>query len=328
MLALLGDLGGTNVRFALGELGRDGWRISAPVREAAAGHGGALEAAKAYLSAHGAQPEAACLAVAGPVTEAGVRQTNATWSISREGLEAGLGLKRAAVIMNDFTAVALGASSLSAAELASLGSSGLPAQGAMSVFLGPGTGLGVAGLLHDGAAPKVIASEGGHASFAPTTALEAAVLQRASARRPRVSYESLLSGPGIELIHACLCDLEATQSPPLNAAQIVARAATGEDRLAAQTINFFCGALGAFAGDIALMFGADAGVFLAGGVAHKLRGALQTGTFRTRFEAKAPHAAMIAAIPTLLILDDLVALRGAALALENAPIVKAARSRP
>lgn len=315
MLAVVGDVGGTNVRLGLAEIGEDSQRIDAVVSEPAADHRGLCEAVAGYLDRLGVQPAAICLAVAGPVANGAVQQTNAPWSVTEPELVERLRVKRA-VLINDFAAVAYAGGALEPESLASLGGPSRPRQPCgVRAFLGPGTGLGVAADLSCENGLRVVASEGGHASFAPVTELEKAIFERAARRLPRVSYEALLSGPGLQLIHACLGEIAGQSDAPLRPGEIVAGAVSGADEQCRNAVEIFCGALGGFAGDVALMFGAEAGVYLAGGVALKLRPFLEHGGFRARFEAKAPHRAYMSGIPTKLICDPFVALRGAAMAL-------------
>jgi glucokinase len=325
MLAVLGDIGGTNVRLALAEYRRGTWRLHDPISEPAANHSGVTAAIARFLGRTGARPEAAAIAIAGPVSGGAVRQTNLPWDVTELELVEILGLRRA-VLLNDFAAIALATPTLAAKDVAPLGGPAAPPGDGPIAFLGPGTGLGVAALVRNGESVTIVASEGSHATFGPATDLEAAVVARLVARLPRVTYETLISGPGLQLLHACLAEIEGRPAAPLGSGEILARAQDESDPVCARAVDLFCGALGGFAGDVALMFNARGGVYLAGGVAVRMRRLLERSAFRARFEAKAPHTAYMATIPTTLITDPFVALRGAAASLAQGP-VGLARSR-
>jgi len=311
MLGLVGDLGGTNARFALVE-DRDGrlepTRIKAlPARD----HASPEDAIAAYLKDVGAeQPAKVVLAVAGPVKDGAMHFTNLNWQVS-EGRLTSLGGFKAARLINDFAAQALGAPRLAKDQLRVLGPEIQGAAEGASVILGPGTGFGLAGLVRQGGQEVVLATEGGHVGFAPADELEIEIWRRFASRRGRISVERVLSGSGLHELYQAFGDIEGAPAT-LEDAKAVQEAAEAGDALAARTVDRFCRILGGVAGDFALAYGALAGVYVTGGVAEKLALQLAEGGFRERFEAKGRFVDYMRAIPTWLVLDPYAALIGAA----------------
>ena len=309
MTGLVGDLGGTNARFALVE---DGGGPPSQIKAyAARDYASPEEAIEAYLKAAGAaRPDKVVLAVAGPITDGAMHFTNLDWEVSEARLTSVGGFK-AARLLNDFAAQALGAPRLDAGRLRVLGPElGRPSEGTM-LILGPGTGFGVAGLVREGGHETVLSTEGGHVAFAPTDALEIEIWRRFARGRERVSIERVLSGAGLYELYGALADIEGAPAP-LNDQTAVHAAAEAGDPLAMRTVDRFCRILGSTAGDFALGLGARGGVYVTGGVAEKLADSLAAGGFRERFEAKGRFAGYTGAIPTWLVLDPYAALIGAA----------------
>ena len=182
------------------------------------------------------------------------------------------------------------------------------------VIAGAGTGFGLAALIWraEGAA-QVVASEGGHAAFAPTDELEIEILRGLARRYGRVSIERVLSGPGLQALHAVLGEIggEAVDAE-LTSEQVVERALARSDGLCALAVQRFCAIFGSVAGDAALTFGARGGVFLAGGLTEGLGDQLAGGQFRARFEAKGRLSALVESVPTRLVTQPHTALLGAA----------------
>ena len=311
MLGLVGDLGGTNARFALveDEAGR------AHPREirtyAARDYASPEEAIEAYLRDTGAaRPAKVVLAVAGPVTHGAMHFTNLDWRVSESTL-ASVGGFKAARLLNDFAAQALGAPRVARDKLRVLGPRiARPEEGTM-VILGPGTGFGVAGLVRQGGHETVLATEGGHVGFAPTDELEIEIWRRFARGRERVSIERVLSGSGLYELYQALADIEGAPAG-LEDQRAVQAAAKAGDPLASRTVDRFCRILGSVAGDFALGYGALAGGYVTGGVAEKLGGHLAKGGFRERFDAKGRFEGYMRAIPTWLVQDPYAALIGAA----------------
>lgn len=321
---LLADVGGSHARFAW-LAGPD--QAPQHVRTLAVHeYPGLLEAVRAYLAglslgglAQGVerQPRSAALALAVPVTGDAVRFTNNPWSFSQRELQRALGLQRLQVL-NDFEALALSLPRLRANQWQTL-SAGSPDWSLPLAVVGPGTGLGIAGLVPCGSGWRAVAGEGGHATLAPHDDYESELLRIARQTHAHVSAERLLSGAGLPLLYRCVAVLEDERAvAEVDGRWVIEQALAGEDPLARRCIEVFCAMLGGFAGSAALTFGARGGVFIGGGIAPRLGTLFTSSAFRERFEAKGRYRDYLAAIPTALVTDTLVALDGAAQALAQA----------
>lgn len=315
-LALVGDVGGTNARFALARWTGGRFALEQPESFPAEAHPTFLGAVRDYISARAERPDHAVLAVAGPVKQGQIDLTNSPWQVSEAELE-GLGLKSARLI-NDFEALAWGAPVTPRADLATLGG---PSEGeaeASIAVLGPGTGFGVSALVRDGrGAETAMPGEGGHAAFAPEDEVEDAVLQILRRRYGRVSVERLICGPGLINLHAALTEIDGRDDPIDDPAEITRRALEDWNSPCGATLARFCAILGSVAGDVALTTGARGGVYVAGGIAPRILEFLRASPFRERFERKGRFEDYMRAIPTWVILHRHAALLGAAHALER-----------
>jgi len=184
------------------------------------------------------------------------------------------------------------------------------------VVLGAGTGFGVAALARGPLGDVALATEGGHAGFAPIDEVEVEVWRRMHARHGRVSIERLLSGGGLYDLYRILCELE-EGTPVCGDEKAVMQAATNGDPAAVRTLDRFCAILGGVAGDLALTYGARGGVFVSGGIAPRMADRLAAGGFRARFEDKGRLSPFVKDIPTALVLHPYPALVGAARELEQ-----------
>ena len=262
------------------------------------------------------RPRHGAIGIANPVVGDAVRMTNHHWSFSIEALRQALGLDRLEVL-NDFTALALSLPHLPAQALLPLGG-GAAVEHAPKALIGPGTGLGVSGLVWGGSHWVALQTEGGHVSLSPRTDREWALLQRLQARHGHASAERLLSGPGLEAIYQTLAALDAAPRDPLPAAAIDQAALDG-DPLADETLQLFLALLGTTAGNLALTLGARGGVYLGGGILPRLRHRLTGSALRERFEDKGRFRAYLQAVPMWLIdSPQSPALLGAASALDRA----------
>jgi glucokinase len=181
----------------------------------------------------------------------------------------------------------------------------------MQAVVGPGTGLGVSAISVSDGGVTVFSSEGGHADFAPVSEEEERILAWLKQRHHRVSYERLVCGAGLLNIYRAIGGGEAVATPEA----VTAR--KSEDPLAGEAIRIFCEVLGSFAGNVALMFGAWQGVYLAGGMLRPLREELLSGGFRRRFDDKGRFGAELAKVPAMLVEEPALGLVGAAAALRN-----------
>lgn len=310
-VALLADIGGTNTRLAvLSPDGREGHAQTC--RNADFGSLAAL--LRDYLSTLPAEtrPARGALAVACPVDGDAVRLTNLDWRFSIAELGAALKLAPLHVI-NDFTAVALAVPRLQPVDWVPIGGGTAVPDSPIGV-IGPGTGLGVSGLVPAGGGSWVaLAGEGGHASLAAATAQEAAILDALRRRHGHVSAERVVSGPGLlDLYH-----LMAGKPNQLKSAEEVTGRANDGYVMAQEALGLFFSFLGNVAGNLALTLGARGGVYLAGGILPRMAEALAASAFRERFVAKGRFRAYLEAIPTRLILAPCPAFKGLAACLEQ-----------
>ena len=300
---LLADVGGTNARFALETAPL---RFEAVAVLACADYPSLGAAIQAYLAGISAQHPGpilhAAIAIANPVDGDQVCMTNHHWSFSTAEMRDQLGLDTL-VVVNDFTALAMSLPHLAPDQRVQVGG-GIEQSGRTLGLVGPGTGLGVSGLVPAGGRWVALASEGGHASFAPGDAFEDDIVCQLRGRFGHVSAERLLSGPGIELIYKCLT------GKALGASEITRRAADGSCADCVRSIDVFCGALGSVAGNVALTLGATGGVYIGGGIVPRLGALFERSPFRARFEAKGRLSAYVARIPTYLITEQYPAFLG------------------
>ncbi len=313
---LVGDVGGTNVRFAW--IDAPG---AAPVDVAVvrvANHVSLHDALARYLTTHPRpRPQWAVLGIATTMAGDHVRMTNHPWQFSIADLQRALGFERLLVV-NDFAALALALPTLPLDALRPVGG-GRAASGAPIGLLGAGTGLGVAGLLAlpGGRGVVPLGGEGGHVTLAAADEFEARVVARLRERFGHASAERALSGPGLQNLHEALARIEGAPAAPLTAAEITARAQAGSDALCVRTVELFFALLGGVAGNLALTLGARGGVYIGGGVVPKLGDWIERSAFRERFEAKGRFAGYLAAIPAWVVTAETwPALVGAGRALD------------
>ena len=310
---LVGDIGGTHARFALAHVAAGRPVLSEPKTFTNRDYPSAEAAIAAYLTQVGVNraPSRAVLAVAGPVADGAADFTNSDWDVSESQLRRDAGFK-AARLINDFAAQALGAPRVAAERLTRIGPDVHGIEGCPIAVMGPGTGFGLAGLLREAGRESVLSTEGGHAGFAPIDEAEVEIWRRFAHRHGRVSVERVLCGQGLYELYLALADIEGAQAPCSDEREVQASASAGADPLAAQAVTRFCQILGSVAGDIALTLGARGGVYITGGVAQRLADVLVTGGFRERFEAKGRFRDYLGEVPTLLIMEPYTALIGAA----------------
>jgi glucokinase len=296
-IVLLGDIGATNARFALlteGVLGPIKWIEVAR-------HPKFADAVEDFLRAQPRKrPVAnALLAVAGVVEDERCSFTNCPWTI--DGREVRNRHEFHIVrIINDFEATALSLPYLMEQDVHFLGG-GRAVSGAPMAVLGPGSGLGVAGLVWDGAHRMVVSSEGGHATLPATSAREDAVLDHLRQRFGHVSAERVLSGPGIENLYQSIAALDGIDAPSRSAADITKAALQGTCPTSRASLDMFCAMLGGFAGNVALTYGARGGVYIAGGIAPRILDYLAKSEFRRRFEQKGRLHSYLEAVPSQVI---------------------------
>jgi glucokinase len=314
-IGLVGDVGGTNARFAL--VDTEGRVRNLHIYPAGQYPSLADIIADYFKRTMGSRrPPRAVIAVAGPVLDGEITFTNLEWTVSEGDLLAAFEFE-AVKLLNDFAAQALACPRLERENLRVIGP---PLRGGGPdcplVVLGAGTGFGVAGLARGPLGDLAIATEGGHAGFAPNDEVEVEIWRRMHARHGRVSIERLLSGAGLFELYGILCEI-GQGSGTCGDEKAVMEAGAAGDPHAGAALDRFCAILGSVAGDLALSFGARGGVFVSGGIAPRMAERLAGGPFRARFEDKGRLSEFVKEIPTALVLHPYPALLGAARELEQ-----------
>lgn len=325
-MILAGDIGGTKTNVAIFKA--DGRKLSAAVvqRSFPSAEYKSLDAIlEEFVAGKDLKVTRACFGVAGPVVAGCVETPNLKWTVCAQSLAETLRLKRVTLV-NDLEATARGIETLEDAQLRTL-NAGDSSRGGNMALIAAGTGLGMAGIIIvDGATRLPFASEGGHADFAPRTEIEIELLRHLTQRfEDHVSYERVLSGPGLFNIYSFLRDTGFAAEPDWLAARtagdtrktvvaaISAAALAGESELAVKALDLFVGIYGAAAGNLALTLRATGGVFVGGGIAPKIVGKLTDGTFMRALTSKGRFSEFLKTIPVHVVLDDKTALYGAAL---------------
>ncbi len=307
--ALVADIGGTNARFALLDAGGR----PATARVLACADFPDLQAAiRSFLADAKPSPAIAraAVAVASPVIGDRIEMTNHDWSFSIAAFKAEFGLAVFHVV-NDFTAAALAVPELGAGDVVRIGG-GVAVADAPVAVLGPGTGLGVSGLVPSPSGWIPLATEGGHATLAACDAREAAVVGEIARRFGHASVERAVSGPGLVNLHAALSTLDNVSGSSPTADRITEAALAGSDPVCVEALDMFFAMLGTASGNLALSLGALGGVYIGGGIVPMLADAFAASRFRERFEAKGRFRDYMRAIPTCLIMRETPALLGLA----------------
>ncbi len=304
---LIADIGGTWARFAL-ETAPGRFERLAALR--CADHDDFHGAVSTYLASVGPQAiRHAAVAIANPVEGDQVRMTNYHWAFSIEQMRQRLGLDTL-VVVNDFTALAMALPRLQPSQRRQVGA-GVPRERSVIGVLGAGSGLGVSGLIPADGGWVALGTEGGHTSFAPRDEREIGILRYALTQHEHVSFERLLSGPGIELIHRALQHRDGRALSPLAAPEITRRALEQADALCLETLEVFCLILGTAASNLAVVQGAFGGIFIGGGIVPRLGSWFDSSPFRARFEDKGRFSDYLRAIPTYVITAEQATLEGA-----------------
>jgi glucokinase len=317
-MILAGDIGGTNTRLAFFEGTPE--HLTPVTLEVFANRGrkGLEEIAAGFLAKNKLTPKVACFGIAGAVRDGYVETTNLPWTVSAKKVAADLGIEDV-VLINDLEANAHGIAMLSDSDFVTL-SAGDPLPGGNRALISAGTGLGEAGLLAERGDYRPFPSEGGHVDFAPRNELEIDLLRYLMGRFGHVSYERVLSGPGLFNVYQFLRDTGRGEEPAElrdaiaqgdPSAAISKSALAGACALAVQTLDLFVSIYGAEAGNLALKVVATGGLFVGGGIAPKIIERLRTAAFMQSFQDKGRAAGLLKQIPVRVITNDKTALLGA-----------------
>jgi len=318
-MILAGDIGGTSARFAAFEVVRGALRVVAEKDYPSGKYGGLGDIAEEFVAAHALRVVCACFGIAGPVRDGRVKTPNLPWEIEAPVLARRLGLD-AVTLINDLEANAWGIAALGRDDVLML-NAGTPVAKGNTAVIAAGTGLGEAGLFWDSERHRPFACEGGHADFAPRDALEIELLRHLMNKFGRVSYERVLSGPGLRNIYEFLRDSGRGKETPTvaeamrdqDAAAVIAQAALeSRCKLCMDALELFVSIYGAEAGNVALKFMAFAGVYIGGGIAPKIIDKLRDGAFMRAFVAKGRMQPLLESMPVRVILNPKTALHGAA----------------
>ena len=317
-MILAGDIGGTNTRLAYFEGTADQLHPVAievfPSRE----HKGLAEIVRTFLAAHNQTARAACFGIAGAVVDDRVEATNLPWVVDARQLSSELGIGRVALI-NDLLANAHGIALLEESDFVVL-NAGSPSPTGNRALISAGTGLGEAGLLAEPNGYEPFPSEGGHSDFGPRNELEMELLRYLMDRFEHVSYERVLSGPGLHNVYQFLRDSGRGEEPAWLAEQfahgdpsaaIAQSALEGTSDICVQALDIFVSVYGAEAGNLALKVVATGGMFVGGGIAPKIIRKLSSSTFLKAFQAKGRMSHLLRDIPVRVITNDKTALLGA-----------------
>lgn len=306
---LIGDVGGTNARFAI-VLDADSEPGETVIVQTA--NYPTIDDAiqEAILDKTAIRPRSAVIAVAGPVDGDEIALTNCPWVVRPKGMLGTLGLSDI-VILNDFEAQALAVVALGEEHMEKIGG-GAPEANGSRVVLGPGTGLGVAGLIHACDKWIPVPGEGGHMDIGPRTPRDHQIFPHLEPIEGRISGEQILCGRGLVNTYRAVARADGKVPSLTTPAEITAAALERSDGVAQEALELFVTCLGRTAGDLALVFKSHGGVFLTGGIAQKIVPALKTGHFRAAFEDKAPHTGLMKTVPVYVITHPLAALAGLA----------------
>lgn len=318
-MILAGDIGATNTRLAWFDV-IDGALVRGAVRTyPSQSRTGLDEIAGEFMRETPGSPQHACFGIAGPVRDGRAEGTNLPWAVDARQLAAALALDEV-ILLNDLEANAWGLATLPETDFVVL-QPGRPAPTGNAAVISAGTGLGEAGLVWDGQRHRPVASEGGHADWAPQDELGVALWRFLAAEVGHVSVERVLSGPGLHNIYRFLRDAQGVAEPGWLAAALRREAAAplisrvaleGRAEICARALALFVAIYGAEAGNLGLRMLATGGVYLGGGIAPRILPALEGRTFLDAFARKGRMRSLLEDVPVRVVLNDQAALRGAA----------------
>jgi len=320
MRVLSGDIGGTKTRLAVIAVNGNSTNIELERNYSSGDYGIFEDMLENFLQGID-RPKRATFGIAGPVNGRVAKTTNLPWLIDSNAISKRFALDNCTLI-NDLEATAYGLPALGANDLMILHKGTRHDPSGNAAVIAAGTGLGEAGLFWDGKAFCPFATEGGHASFSPGNELEVELLKHLQQSHAHVSWERIVSGPGLVCLHEFLChyrnkpvpaDLHKSMKQGDPAAVISEAALDGKDALCVEALEWFVRLYGAEAGNLALKVMSRAGIYLGGGIAPKILPFLKSGSFLEAFFNKGRMRPLLEAMPIKVILNDRAALLGSAL---------------
>ena len=319
-LVLAGDIGGTKTSLALFSVKGDKLHSESMRTFPSKRYSGLVPVLQEFLAGDHPKVDAACFGIAGPVVDGKVKTPNLPWMVDTAELRRALKLD-AVWLLNDLEAGAYGIFTLGNDEFCTL-NEGTMRQSGNKALIAAGTGLGQAILHDDGHHFDPLASEGGHGDFAPRNELEIELLRHLIERFQHVSYERVVSGPGLFNIYRFFKESRGLAEPQWltdrfaanddDSAVISQAALAGEAEICVKSLDLFVSVYGAEAGNLALRAKSVRGLYIGGGIAPKILAKLKDGTFMRAFVDKGRYTDLLAAIPVQVVLNDQAALRGAA----------------
>ena len=312
---LVGDIGGTNARFAMVENAHSPSIGFSPVRIADFPD---LDTAvrEAVFPHTGLRPKSMMLAIATPLVGSEFRLTNGAWTIRPAQTIAGFGLD-SMTLMNDFAAQGLAALALSPEHLSPIGTARI-LDNHPKVVIGPGTGLGIALVINVSGKWAVIPGEGGHVDLGPRGRRESEIWEFLKKEDGRMSAENALSGRGLENLYQAICKVDGVSGQNIVASEISAQASDGSNAHAREAVELFLTLLARIAGDMAILTLARGGIYIAGGIGAKMLPMIRSSEFRKAFEDKAPHGEIMRSIPVNVMTHPTAALEGLAACVQDA----------
>ena len=321
---LAGDIGGTKTRLAVFDVTAAGLETVVEQVYSSQAHATLREILQDFLDHHSVAVKAACFGIAGPVLHNKVDTTNLPWQISTTEIAELTGITEV-FLLNDLEANAWGIRVLSDDDLFSLQTAAGDPDGNRAI-IAAGTGLGEAGLFHDGVKLLPFATEGGHSDYSPTSEQEIELLRYLKQRHQHVSWERVLSGPGLVLIHEFLRYVHNCETPAWLTAKMLggdpaeaisSAAQSQQDDICKKSLDLFVHLYGVEAGNLALKTMASGGLYIGGGIAPKILDAMKGGAFIKAFLDKGRMQPLLQKIPVQVILNDKTALYGPAVFAAN-----------
>ncbi|MEX0802664.1 MAG: glucokinase [Candidatus Binatia bacterium] len=319
-LILGGDIGGTKTHLALFSVHGDQLKPELQKTFSSQEYSGLEAILREFLAAADIKIGQACFGIAGPLVDGKIKPPNLNWTVDPVSLAETLKLPSVS-LLNDLQAAAYGIFTLEPHEFFAL-NEGMVRRPGSKALIAAGTGLGETILFDDGKNYHPLASEGGHADFAPRDELEIELLRYLIAKFGRVSYERVVSGPGLFNIYNFLRDCGVIDEPSRfkdkiagaeDPSALISKAAmAGEPEICVKALDMLVSVYGAEAGNLALKGKAIGGVYIGGGIAPKILNKLKDGTLMRAFVAKGRYEELVSSIPVYVILNDRAALRGAA----------------